>query len=103
MIRFADFCKVGGLDLIKVCLHRDESELRALGCQLSGDLSQNNLAGQKAVLSHPSLFDKCMSLVASEQEPDNVRIKAFYAISCTFFHSNIQLVPCFAIMRPMVY
>lgn len=83
-----DFYKVGGLDLIKVCLDRDESELRGLGCQLIGDLTQNNEAGQNAVLSHPSLFDKCMSLVASQQQSANVRIKAFYAISSTMRESR---------------
>jgi len=76
-----DFANAEGLDLVKICLDRDESRLRVLGCRLANELVQNSEYGMACILHHPSVFEKLISLVKCEQEMGDVRRFAFSTIA----------------------
>ncbi|XP_075240347.1 uncharacterized protein LOC142335883 [Convolutriloba macropyga] len=84
-----DFAKSGGLDLIKICLDRDESQLRSLGCRLASEMAQNNEYGMEQIVKHPSIFGSLLSIVKNEQEESKVRTAAFSAISGAVRDSDV--------------
>ena len=68
--------------MIKILLDRDEARLRVLGCELTGELAQNNEFGVHCVITHPSIFAKLISIAADEKnEETEVRVKGVSAIA----------------------
>lgn len=66
--------------LLKV-LSDDDGSLRASALSIVGTAAQNNAPTQNSFLKHDSGLRKIIQLAGNENEPLNVRAKAFYALS----------------------
>lgn len=74
-----DFHKINGYNLISKLLNDNNSEIRALTCELVGTLAQNNPYCQETLINAkylPILFYKL------DRDSDDVKVKALFAISC---------------------
>lgn len=80
-INFAiDFEKISGYSILPQLLNNENSEIRALTCELIGTCAQNNPYCQTTLLASkilPLMFYKL-----DKDSSDEVRIKALFAISC---------------------
>lgn len=74
-----DFHKLNGYSLFEKLLNDSNSEMRALACDLVGTLAQNNPYCQDTLLSYNMLP---LMLNKLDQDTNEVKIKALFAISC---------------------
>lgn len=62
-------------------LEQEEADLRASGLSVIGTAAQNNTPTQDSFLKYENGLRKLIELASNPKEPNNVRIKAFYALS----------------------
>uniref|UniRef100_A0A6M2DQP4 Putative armadillo/beta-catenin-like repeat-containing protein n=1 Tax=Xenopsylla cheopis TaxID=163159 RepID=A0A6M2DQP4_XENCH len=73
-----DFFKIGGFKILPICLSSSWPSIRSHGCELIGDLAQNNPYCQENLLKC-NVLEELFKLLLDEEL---VAVKAMYAISC---------------------
>jgi len=76
-----DFHKIKGYQLLPQLLSHENGEMRAQGLTLVGTCAQNNPYCQKTLLAEDGLLEMMLKRL-SEDDVEDVKIKALYAVSC---------------------
>lgn len=98
--RILDFHKIGGFLLLTKLLDSGDKGFAWRAGELTAALSQNNAYCQEHLLTSTDLLDRLMRLVASQNEPSVVRVKALYGLSGNCI---TQLFVCKGIVVYMVF
>lgn len=75
-----DFLKIGGLKVLLHCIGNPSSEIRWRALELAATILQNNPYVQDKFLEEKLM--KIFIKIAEEDESNQVRVKAIYALSC---------------------
>lgn len=93
--------KLGGFGIISTFLTSENTELVRLAAEIIGISCQNHPRCQKAIFEDPKIFEDLFTILRSQQN-DTVKMKAVFAISCTFpkcindiFLFYIDIYDCF--------